>query len=143
MIVALLLQGEAVSGLTLSEMLFQAGVVAVFVVYSIIESKANAKERADQAAANADERQKLSTDHADSMKEQTDLMISFMDRERTQRREIMETALGALASNITSLTEGIAGLTKAMALHDEAAIRRHEKLGEAVAKVEKALFSGK
>lgn len=138
-----LLQGEIATGLTAEEMLFQAGVVAVFVIYSVLESRANAKERAEQAAANALEREKLSDSHAESLKEQTDLMIAFMDRERTQRREIMETALGALASSVTAMTSGIGELTKGLALHDEAALRRHEKLASAIEQIEKAVHAVK
>jgi len=118
--------------LTIEEMLFQAGVVAVFVIYSVLQSRANAKERAEQAATNAEEREKLSNKHAASLEKQTALMIEFMDRERTQRREIMESAVKTLADNVTAMASAVAELTRAVTLHEGHAVERRESLEKSI-----------
>lgn len=110
--------------MTVEQILFQAGMVGAFIVYAILQGRLNTREREHR-----DEQWR------DFIQTQNANMLGFLDRERDQRREIMGTAYKQFSENMDRLAEGMGELTKAMGDHDANAQVRHDRIANAIKKI--------
>lgn len=107
--------------MSVEQILFNSGMVGAFIVFAII------MRRIDSA-----ERTKRDDQWREFMATQNSNMISYLDRERDQRKEIMGTAYRDFSSNMDRVANGLGELTKAMADHDANAQVRHERIQHAI-----------
>lgn len=122
---------------------FQGIVATLFAVFAWQLARLNKDEREKQNAAwqewMAGQQKAISESNVNqqtalskSTDIQTAMLAAAIDREREQRREVMSQAYGQFSENMDRIAAGLGELTKAIAIHDDNAQGRHEKIMSAV-----------
>lgn len=114
--------------MSVEQIFFQAGMVGAFCIFTILMTRLNSNERKTRDEQNGSERKTRDEQWRQFIAEQNAMMVSFLDRERDQRKEIMTNAYRDFGGNMDRIATGLGELTKAMAMHDANAQTRHEKI---------------
>jgi hypothetical protein len=118
--------------MSVEQILFNSGMVGVFVVWAIISGRRESAERIARDAKHDDAITKQQESFQAFIHTQNKNMMTFLEAERKQRREVMDIAHKDFTGGMASMTGAIDKIALAFSQHTVDAISRHQAVIQAV-----------